>query len=91
MLASEEAGPEGLGRLIQSLEVCFYADDSLIALPQAVWLQCSFEVLTDLFDHVGLRTNVNKTVRMVFQPCPSPGDMSVEAYTLQMTGEGTNY
>ena len=54
-------------------------------------LQRSFDIITDLFDHVGLHKNLYKTVSMIFQPCRSLGGMSIEAYTNHMSGEGETY
>ena len=44
-----------------------------------------------LFDGVGLWTNVEKTVGMVYQPCRTVGSQSEEAYTHRVTGEGPTY
>ena len=49
---------------MQSLTAYFYIDDWLLALTWVNRLQQNFDTLTDLFDRVGLRTNVVKTVIM---------------------------
>ena len=49
---------DGIVRLFTAL---FYADDGYIASTDAGLLQRSVDVLTDLFDRVGLKTNVSKT------------------------------
>ena len=49
------------------------------------------ETLTGLFDRVGLRTNVSKTMGMVCRPCQAAGVRVDEAYTRQMTGEGRSF
>ena len=46
----------------------FYADDSMVAFSDPRWIQWSFDTLVSLFDRVGLRTNVRKTVSMVCRP-----------------------
>ena len=45
----------------------FYDDDGLIACTRPEWLQGVFDVLTGLFDQVGLLTNLGKKVAMVCQ------------------------
>ena len=50
-----------------------------------------FEVITGLFDQVGLRTNTVKTVGMVCQPCHAPEKMSEEAYVHQVAGKGPTF
>ena len=84
MVASEEAGPEVLRRSIQHLSAYFYTNNRLISLMRSVWIQWAFGVFTYLFDYSALRMNIRKMVRMVWQPCHSSGDMSVEAYTLRV-------
>ena len=46
----------------------FYADDGMIVARCPDDLQVAFDVLTGLFDRVGLRTNTTKTEAMVFLP-----------------------
>ena len=43
----------------------FYADNGMVALSYPCWFQAAFNILVGLFDRVGLRTNVGKTVGMV--------------------------
>ena len=80
LVAGEEAGPEGFGRAVQWLEAFFYADDGILASPRSARLQATLDVLTGLFDRVGLQTNVKKTVGIVFQPCRMAGVHSEAAY-----------
>ena len=40
------------------------------------WIQAALDVLTVFFNRVGLHTNVNKTVGMVFQTCYIAGGNS---------------
>ena len=51
----------------------FYANDGMVASSDPGWLQGAFNVLVGLFDRVGLRTNVRKTVGMVCHPCQAAG------------------
>ena len=50
----EGYGQEGLGTSIQALLSLFYADDELVTSPKSACLRGAFDVLTGLFDHVGL-------------------------------------
>ena len=71
----EEAAPmgaaitEGFKRYVQRLETYFYPDYMPIVSMRETRLQKDFDTLTELFNCVGLRTNVAKTVIMVCQPC----------------------
>ena len=56
-----------------------------------VWLQTAFDTLTVLFDWVGLKNNVRKTVGLVCHPCQAVRIRSDEAYTRKMTGLGRYY
>ena len=52
-------------------------------------IQGAFSALVDIFDRVGLRTNVNKTVSMACQPCRAgSGNRTAEGYRRRITGEG---
>ena len=69
----------------------FYADDGMVASSDPRWLQWVFDTLVSLFERVGLRTNVGKTVSMVCRPCEAAGTQSVAAYGRKMTGEVPTY
>ena len=51
----------------------------------------AFNALVGLFERLGLRTNVGKTVSMTYRPCPEAGNQSEEAYGRKMTREGPTY
>ena len=68
MMVLTEAGLEGVREKIQKLVAFFYADDGPVVFPRPERLQMEFNVLTDLFDQVGIHTNMRNTVRMAFQP-----------------------
>ena len=59
---------EGHQRLTAKAEF-FNANDGVVASTDPGWLQSEFDMLTGLFDRVGLRTNVCKIVGMVFRTC----------------------
>ena len=60
----------------------------MVASTNPGWLQTVFNTLTGLFDQVGLKTNVHKTVGVVCQPCQAAGIREYEAYNRRMTGTG---
>ena len=53
---------------VRWLFVCFYVDDGLLAARDPEHLQLAFDLLTALFDRVGLKTNTSKTEAMTFLP-----------------------
>ena len=68
-----------------------YAEDGMVASPDPPWLQGAFSNLVGLFDRVGLRTIVRKTVRMVYRLFKAAGTQSEVAHGRQMTREGPSY
>ena len=62
--AKGETGREGRHQL-----AVFYSNGSMVILSEPAWLQGAFNALVDIFDRVGLLTNVGKTVSMVCYPC----------------------
>ena len=67
MAETEEKGETGREGRHQS--AVFYADDGMIVSSDPAWLQGDFSALVAIFDRVGLRTNVGKTVSMACHPC----------------------
>ena len=63
----------------------------MVASSDPRWLQWDFTTLVGLFDRVGMKTNVGKTVSMTCRPCPAAGNQLEEAYGRKMTGEGLTY
>ena len=91
-LAVEEAEKRGeRGQEGRHQAALFYEDDSMVASSDPHWIQWAFNTLVGLFDHVGLHTNVSKTVSMTCRPCPMSGNQSEVAYGRKMTGEGPTY
>ena len=60
----------------------------MVASTDPGWLQSEFDTLTGLFDPVGLRTNVCKTVGIVCRTFRADGVRVDKAYTQRMMGEG---
>ena len=54
-MAGEEADPECVGISVQTLYMLFYANDGLLIPPRIDRLQEDLDVLTGLFEQVGLR------------------------------------
>ena len=86
-----EPGTEGFVWDIQFLVEYFYADDGILELMRETWLQSLFDVLMELFDRVGMCTNMVKMVSMTCQPCCVIGGQYLYAYGLRMVGEGLIY
>ena len=57
---------EGHQRLTVKAEF-FYANDGIVTSTDLGWIQLAFDMLTGIFDRVGLRANVQNTVGMVCQ------------------------
>ena len=86
MAEAEKRGERGnKGRHKSAL---FYADDGMVASSDPRWLQWVFDTLVSLFERVGLRTNVGKTVSMVCRPFQAAGNQSEAPYGRRMTGRG---
>ena len=56
---------EVFNHAVQSMASFLYMYDSLLASTRPEWMQCVFNVLTGLFDRVGLKKNVKNTVGMM--------------------------
>ena len=69
----------------------FYAYNGMVASLDPQWLQGAFITLVSLFDRVGLRTNVCKTVGLVCRPFQAAGTQLEVTYEWQMTGEVPSY
>ena len=69
----------------------FYADDGMVASPDATWLQVAFNALVGLFDRVGLQKKLGKTVGMLCHPFQAAGNITKAAYGRRITGGGKHY
>ena len=85
-MVGEESGLDGFGWVVHWLTVFFHSAVSLLFLSSKSQFQLDLDVLTGLFDRVGLHTNVKKPVRMACQPCHIVGGHSEVAYMRWMTG-----
>ena len=68
-LVAETVEKGDTGREGRHQSAVFYADDGMVVLSDPAWLQGTFSALVAIFDRVGLRNNVNKTVSMACHPC----------------------
>ena len=73
------------------MEEYFYADSGLVTSTQTERLLRAFNLLTCLFDRVGLSTNMWKMVIIYCQTFHKPGKILVEAYERQMMGTGPTF
>ena len=72
----------------QWITAFIYAYARILDPPQPARLQADLDVFKGLFYRVGLLTNVNKTLGVVFQPCWMVGGHSEAAYQQQVMGAG---
>ena len=84
----ERSGHRQEGRHQNTL---FYSDDGMVASPDPIWPQGELITLVGLFDRVGLKIKIGKTVVMVFRLYQAAGMHSEAAYGKRMTGAGTSY
>ena len=68
-VSGEEAEPDGFGRASGHMVTFFYVDNRFLDYTREERLQQEFNMLTNLFDRVGLIMNVRKTVSVVCQTC----------------------
>ena len=91
MVETIEIGTEVLGALMQDIVEYFYADGGLVVSTQTEKLQRLFDVLTDLFDQVGLQMIVQKTVSISCWPYHAPVGMLEVAYARWTPGVVPKY
>ena len=63
IVTGEEAGP------VRWLAEFFYADNGLLSSPQPSRLQAVLNLLTGIFDRMGLHKNLNNMVEIVCHTC----------------------
>ena len=89
----DEAEEKGeTGREGRNQSTVFYANDGTVVSLDPAWLQGAFSDLVAIFNRVGLRNNVEKTVRMACHPCRAgAGNRTEAAYSRRLTGLGKTY
>ena len=64
-MVEQAEGQDGRGQKGRHKMALFYMDGVMIASPYPGWLQGAFRTMVAMFNRVGLRMNVEKTVGMV--------------------------
>ena len=91
-LVAETAEKVETGREGRHQSAVFYADNGMVVSSDPAWLQGAFSALVAIFDRLGLRTNVRKTVSMACHPCQAGAGNRTEAgYSQRLTGVGKTY
>eukprot|EP00957_Ditylum_brightwellii_P161158 12270982-Ditylum_brightwellii.AAC.1 len=85
-VVGDEAAKSGVGEAVQGMLPCFYADDGAVCDRQHRRLQQSTNILVELFDCAGLRTNTAKTEAMTCVPGKIRTRLTTEAYNNSRTG-----
>ena len=68
------------------------SDAPTILSSDPAWLQGAFSALVAIFDRLGLRTNVVKTVSMACHPCRAGTvNRTTEGYRRRLTGDGSSF
>ena len=89
-LLGEEAARHGYGAAVRELMAIFYADDAILASRDPVALQRALDVIVELFERVGLRTNTSKTKVMTCVPGKIRTRLSQDAYNNSREGMHAN-
>ena len=91
----EVCGPQeslnGLGWAARDQDTVLYADYDCIALRNPIWVQGMLKALVQLFEQVGLYTNLGKTKSMTFIPRLLWFQIGKDAYKRQATGKGSTF
>ena len=91
-LVAETAEKGETGREGRHQSAVFYAENRMVVSSDPAWLQGAFSALVAIFDRVGLRTNVNKTVSMACHPCwAGAGNWNAAGYSRRLTGVGKTF
>ena len=82
----EDPRKEGFGQETQKVAAYFYSGNGILASDWSHWIHWVFGVLTEMFEWVGLHTNMDNMVSMLYQPCHAMGGHYTEAYGVSMNG-----
>ena len=91
ILAEEKTGPRVFDHTVQHISELFYSDNRIIVSTQWECIQWEFDVMTGIFEWVGLKTNAKKIVTMVCQPYHITGRHSGVTYLQLITDEGPSH
>ena len=85
-LLGEETARYGYGAAVRELMAILYADDTILASRDPVALQKALDIIVELSERVGLRTNTSKTKVMTCLPGKIRTRLSREAYNNSREG-----
>jgi hypothetical protein len=80
---------EGVGDAVHNQCITFFFDDGLVSARCPVWLQSSFDILTQLFERIGLLANADKMKVMICVPGKIQAALMEEEYANQQAGNTT--
>jgi hypothetical protein len=80
---------EGVGDAVCDQCVTFFVDDGLVSARCPVWLQSSFDILTQLFERISLLANADKTKVMICMPGKIRVAPTEREYASQQAGNTT--
>jgi hypothetical protein len=80
---------EGVGDAVRDQCIAFFVDDRLVSARCPVWLQLFFDILTQLFERIGLLANADKTKVMICVPGKIQAALTEEEYANQQAGNTT--
>ena len=64
----------------------------MVVSSDPAWPHGAFSALVAIFNRVGLRTNIRKTVSIAYQPCQAgAGNRTEVEYSRRLTGLGKTY
>ena len=67
IVVEETVGPERFNHTVQRMDEILYSDNSLLELIQLKGIKWALNVMTGIFERVGLNNNLKKKVGMSFQ------------------------
>lgn len=76
---------------VQTLSALLYTDDGLLYSPRPARIQAALDVMTVIFDHAGIQTNVDNTVGLTCQPWKFSGFLSFFSYMWNINGVFPSY
>jgi hypothetical protein len=85
----DDVAREGVGDAVRNQCITLFVDDGLVSARCPVWLQSSFDILTQLFERIGLLANANKTKVMICMPGKIQAALTEEEYANQQAGNTT--
>jgi hypothetical protein len=85
----DDVAREGVGDAVRDQCINFFVDDGSVSARCPVWLQSSFDILTQLFERIGLLANANKMKVMICMPGKIQVAPTETEYASQRVGNTT--